>query len=151
MKNNNDPILKISSLIAFGFAVTGVAFLTLKNNIFSVNPIGIFIQICMVGLMIWARITFGARSFHPSANTTKGRLITNGPYRYLRHPIYAAIIYFVWAGVLSQPNNLAIAAAFCTSIGLIIRMIIEENFLMKTYSEYKAYSERTVRLIPFLF
>ena len=151
MKNNKDTVLKISSLIAFGFAVGGILILVFKKNILSVNTIGIIIQVCMVVLMIWARITFGIRSFQATANTTAGKLVTSGPYHYLRHPIYAAIIYFVWAGVLSQPDYLNIAAAFCVSTGLIIRMVIEEFFLLKTYDEYKAYSGKTVRLIPFLF
>ena len=147
----NDDILKISSLIAFGFAVGGLVVLVINKNILATSVIGIIVQVMMVALMIWARITFGIRSFHATANTTRGRLVTTGPYKYFRHPIYAAVIYFAWAGVLSQPTYLTIAAGFCISIGLIIRMVIEEVFLLKAYDEYKEYSKKTVRLIPFIF
>src|SRR6185295_7965031 len=95
--------LKIGSLVAFGFAVLGIIFLWEKNYIFSKNPITIVIQLCSAGLMIWARITFGLRSFHATANTTKGGLVTSGPYRWFRHPIYAAIIYFFAACIISFP------------------------------------------------
>ena len=30
----------------------------------------------------------------------RGGLVTTGPYRYVRHPIYAAATYFAWAGAL---------------------------------------------------
>jgi protein-S-isoprenylcysteine O-methyltransferase Ste14 len=148
---NNTTISKLGSLAAFGLAVVGLLILIYKKNILSDNPIGIIVQVCAAGLMFWARFTFGVRSFHAVANTTKGRLVTNGPYRFLRHPIYASIIYFVWAGVLSYLNITAIAAALFVSVGLITRMLIEEKFLMATYEEYKAYSKSTFRVIPFLF
>ena len=101
--------------------------------------------------MIWARITFGRRSFHAEANSTEGDLVTSGPYRWLRHPIYASIIYFFWACVIPYPFIETITAAIFVSGGLFVRMILEERFLLVAYKEYAAYSKRTKRIIPFLF
>jgi protein-S-isoprenylcysteine O-methyltransferase Ste14 len=143
--------LKIGSLVAFGFAVLGIIFLWEKNYIFSKNPITIIIQLCSAGLMIWARITFGLRSFHATANTTKGDLVTNGPYRWLRHPIYASLIYFFWASVISYPFIETIAAVILITAGLFVRMLLEEKFLLAEYDGYVAYCKRTKRIIPFLF
>ena len=144
--------LKISSLIAFGVAVLGIAFLIKKDFIFSNNPITIVIQVCSVILMIWARITFGIRSFHAPANTTKGKLVTNGPYHWLRHPIYAALIYFFFAVIISHPIIEVIMAVFVITGGLFARMIFEEKFLLETYQdEYLKYLKTTKRIIPFLF
>jgi protein-S-isoprenylcysteine O-methyltransferase Ste14 len=98
MKKNTTS--KIGSVIVFLLAVLGLVFLIFKKYLFADNPVGIVIQVLAAGLMIWARISFGMRSFHAVANTTKGGLVTKGPYRWLRHPIYAAVIYFVWAGVV---------------------------------------------------
>ena len=53
-------------------------------------------------LILWARVTFGRRSFHVVANPTEGGLVTSGPYRYIRHPIYAAICLFTWVGVAAH-------------------------------------------------
>jgi len=148
---NQNTISKIGSVVVFLLAVLGLMFLIFKKYILSDNPVGIVIQVLAVGLMIWARITFGVRSFHAVANTTKGGLVTHGPYRWWRHPIYAAIIYFVWAGVCSYLVIDAIAAAVLISMSLFIRMLIEEKFLRATYPEYNEYSKRAKRLIPFLF
>lgn len=150
-KMSQNTTSKIGSVVVFGLAVVGLVYLIFKDCILSKNAVGIIIQVLAVGLMIWARITFGTRSFHAVANTTEGRLVTNGPYRWLRHPIYAAIIYFVWAGVASHFFIDAIAAALLISVSLFVRMLLEEQFLRVTYSEYSAYSKRTKRLIPFLF
>ena len=144
-------VLKYGSLIALAFAVLGIVFLINKEYIFSSNPIAIVIQGLAGGLMIWSRITFGLRSFHAAANTTKGELVTKGPYSVLRHPIYASLIYFFWACVISYPFLETIAAVCLITGALFARMLIEERFLMATYDEYAAYSKRTKRVIPYLF
>jgi protein-S-isoprenylcysteine O-methyltransferase Ste14 len=148
---DKDIISKTGSVAVYLLAVVGLVYLILNKWLFSANPMGIAVQVLSAGLMIWARITFGARSFHAVANTTKGRLVTNGPYRWLRHPIYASVIYFVWAGVASHPFVEAGGAAVLVTLSLVARMLIEERFLRAEYEEYEAYSKRTARLIPFVF
>jgi protein-S-isoprenylcysteine O-methyltransferase Ste14 len=148
---NSDTITKISSFISYLLAVVGLVFLILTKHLFSAHPAVIIIQVLSAGLMVWARITFGARSFHAIANTTKGKLVTNGPYHLLRHPIYASVIYFTWAGVSSYLSLEVAAAALLVTVSLFIRMLLEERFLKLAYDEYGSYSERTYRIIPFLF
>ena len=142
---------RISSSIAFGIAVIAAFFLVEKHYVFSKNPVAIIIQLCSAGLMIWARITFGLRSFHKEANPIADELVTGGPYRWLRHPIYASLIYFFWACVISFPFIDTIVAATLISAALFVRMILEEKFLKVTYKNYAAYSRQTKRIIPFLF
>ena len=151
MMNKNETILKIGSIFALGIAVVGVLYLFKEQYIFSTNPITILIQIASISFMIWARYTFGFRSFYAAANTTKGKLITTGPYHFLRHPIYAALIYFFWASIISYPFIKTIVAVLCITAGLFIRMILEEKFLVIAYDDYAAYAERTKRIIPNLF
>ena len=141
---------KIGSLVAFMFAVAGVFFMVKNNFIFSLNPVAITIQICACVLMIWARLTFGKRSFHAIANTTEGKLITSGPYKYFRHPIYASLIYFFWSCIITYHSKEAVVAVLIITVGLYARMLFEESFLMETYPEYASYSQRTKRIIPFL-
>ena len=105
-------------------------------------------------LMLWARFTFGTRSFHAAANPTAGGLVTTGPYRYWRHPIYAAILLFVWAGVLGQgamPTVLAVILAVVATVTTAVRMHSEEQLLQASMPEYAAYAARTKRLVPFVF
>ncbi len=143
--------LKVASLIAFGIALIGVFYLIDKNYLFSKNPISIIIQTCAVGLMIWARLTFGVRSFNATANATTGKLVTNGPYHFLRHPIYASIIYFFIASIISFPFVKTFIAVGLIVTGLFVRMILEEKSLLVAYGDYAAYSKKTKRIIPFVF
>jgi len=108
------------------------------------------VQVAAVVLMIWARRTFGLRSFHASADPSAGGLVTSGPYRHWRHPIYASILYFVWAGQVQSPTALSLAVAGGISLALRVRMLLEERFLRAAYPEYREYCRRAKRFLPFV-
>jgi protein-S-isoprenylcysteine O-methyltransferase Ste14 len=77
--------------------------------------------------------------------------VTTGPYRYWRHPIYASIIYFTWAGQVEAPAALPIALAALVTIGLFTRMLIEERFLLEAYPAYADCANKAKRLLPFVY
>ncbi|MBU1937271.1 isoprenylcysteine carboxylmethyltransferase family protein [bacterium] len=142
---------KIVSIIAFILGVSALATLVIRQGVFSPSPVVILLQALAILLMLWARITFGRRSFHFAANPTSGELITSGPYHYIRHPVYAAIVIFTVAGVAA---NLSISNSILGLIvvsGMIVRALCEEQLLHSQYPEYTEYSKHTWRLIPFLF
>jgi len=138
------------SLLAVALATVGMVYLVFTHHLFAVGPIGMGVQILAAALMLWARLTFGGRSFHASAAPTAGGVVSHGPYRFWRHPIYASLIYFVWAGVLSAPRADALAAAVGVTACLSVRLLLEERLLLLQYPEYRTYAAHTKRLIPFL-
>jgi len=143
-------IENLFSALAFLLAVAGLVFLAFTHHLFAAGPAPIAVQIGAVLLMLWARVTFGSRSFHATARTTEGGLVTSGPYRLWRHPIYASIVYFVWAGQVYAPTLPSLAAAAAITLALLARMWIEERFLRAAYPEYASYAKRAKRLIPFV-
>lgn len=138
------------SIAAFGLMVAGLFWLLAMHSLFGREPIAIAVQVAAVLLMVWARVTFGIRSFHPSANPTAGGLITSGPYAYIRHPIYSAILYFIWAAALDHLSGLTVAAAVLVTAGAAIRMGFEESYLLRTYPDYQSYMRRTRRVVPYV-
>lgn len=138
------------SALAFLLAVAALVVLVLIRHLFATNLLLIAVQAGAVALMVWARMTFGLRSFHATASTSAGGLVTSGPYRFWRHPIYASIIYFVWAGQVQSPTLLSLSAASLVTLGLFARMLLEEHFLRAAYPEYVQYSRQAKRLIPFV-
>jgi protein-S-isoprenylcysteine O-methyltransferase Ste14 len=141
-------------MVAVIILVIAIAALYMRHELLAQHRPGMALQIAAVALMVWARITFGRRSFHAAANPTAGGLVTWGAYRYWRHPIYAAVLLFVWVGVHSQhspPSVMAILLAVVATLMTAVRIHSEETLLRATFPEYANYSARTKRIIPFVF
>jgi protein-S-isoprenylcysteine O-methyltransferase Ste14 len=136
------------SLIGYGIIALGMIGLWQVKALFAHDPLLVAVQVAAALLMIWARITFGLRSFHPGADPTAGGLVIHGPYHVIRHPIYAAICLFVIGGVAGNCNTASVMLALLIFAGAIVRAHCEETLLLARYPEYKAYSRRTSRMIP---
>ena len=131
-------------------AVGALVTLVLRHEAFGTGPVTIGAQVAAALLMLWARVTFGMRSFHAAASPTDGGLVTTGPYRFMRNPIYAAILLFLGAAIAAHPTAIAIAAGFVATVGTVIRIVAEERLLGRQFLEYDAYAARTKRIIPFV-
>lgn len=141
---------KLLSVFAFLGLVACIFVLIFMGSLFANGPVTVCVQIAAVILMAWARITFGMRSFHAEANPTAGGLVTHGPYRYFRHPIYAAILYFMWAGIAAHFSIRTVLIGLAGSAMLGLRMRGEEVLLERAYPEYGGYRSRTARVLPFV-
>jgi protein-S-isoprenylcysteine O-methyltransferase Ste14 len=131
--------------------ILACAVLLLTHHLLDRGPVSIGVQVAAGLLWIWARLTFGLRSFHYTANPTAGGLVTTGPYRYLRHPIYASILLLVWAVVSANASPASVALGVLATAMLVLRMIFEETLLRRAYPEYEDYARRTKRVVPFIF
>lgn len=78
------------------------------------------------------------------------RLVTDGVYRHIRHPMYAAILLFSLAQGLLLANWLAGWSALTTfALLCVIRVPREERMLERRFGEaWVAYRARTGRLLP---
>jgi protein-S-isoprenylcysteine O-methyltransferase Ste14 len=78
------------------------------------------------------------------------KLIRTGPYRILRHPIYASMLFFVWAiGAVAAPISWLILATIVFLIGTEIRVRIEDQLLHDHFGEdFLDYRNTTRAYIP---
>ena len=142
----NRVIARISPLIL----VLGLVYLAASGSLFSTNPLVIAGQLLAVALSIWARRSFtrGQFSIHPEP--AGDRVIENGPYKIIRHPMYAAALLLVWSGILGHISTINLAIGLVITILIANRMIFEERILAERLTGYAAYALRTKRLIPFV-
>jgi protein-S-isoprenylcysteine O-methyltransferase Ste14 len=143
-------VLKWMSMAATAVLVVVVVGLFLRRQLFATGPVTFAVQALAVLLMVWARLSFGGRSFHAAANPTAGGIVTKGPYRFLRHPIYASTLWFLWAGFAAHVSVGTAIAVLVASGAVVVRILTEERLLVERYPEYREYAARTKRVIPFV-
>jgi len=77
------------------------------------------------------------------------KVITTGPYKYVRHPMYVGVITFLFCIPLALGSLYALIPASLLAILILIRTYLEDKTLHKELPGYKEYAEKTrYRLLP---
>ncbi len=142
--------MKGKILVTLQFAcLVGLMFLTDWLTL----PLWSFLILGLSGfLAFWAMavMKFGNFNIVPSP-VVNGNLVITGPYRLIRHPMYASIFIFALALLTGQFDYYKIIISVILVADLIVKMIFEESLLCKSYPEYKSYMMKTKRVIPFVW
>lgn len=77
--------------------------------------------------------------------------MTTGPYRFLRHPIYAAILFFFAATLVDHFSIGNVMLLVVVAAAVLARALAEEKLLRTRYSEYDDYARRKGRFVPLLW
>ncbi len=79
-------------------------------------------------------------------------LITEGPYRFIRHPMYTSLLCLAWGIFLKQTTLTSGLLVLVASLALLITAIFEEKENVQIFGDgYTRYMHRTKRFIPFVF
>ena len=144
-------MLKNLSIIGYFGMIAGLLGLLALRNLFSSSPLIISVQVVAFLLFLWARITFGRRSYHVVADPTEGGLVMGGPYHYFRHPIYAAMCLFILAGVAGHWSWSSDLIGGVVVASAVTRIICEETLVLARYPEYAQYAATTWCMIPYVY
>jgi protein-S-isoprenylcysteine O-methyltransferase Ste14 len=102
-----------------------------------------------VALALWARFTLGRNWSARVAIKEDHELIATGPYRFVRHPIYTAIIMLILAVALTNRTPLVFAGLGLMILSCWIKLRGEEEMMSAAFPDaYPAYMARTKRLVP---
>lgn len=109
----------------------------------------VFTIAAIVGLIPIIQKNFKVNVF-PEA-TKDMELITNGIYKFIRHPMYLSVLLVGLSFVISDPKPTIFIVWMILFINLHLKMDIEEVNLIRAFPEYKEYRKSTKRLIPFIY
>jgi protein-S-isoprenylcysteine O-methyltransferase Ste14 len=84
----------------------------------------------------------------PLENST---LVQHGVYRFVRHPLYASLIFASVGWALLWGSCLGLAAAGALTLLLYSKAICEERWLRERHPEYRDYERRVKRFLPGLW
>lgn len=80
------------------------------------------------------------------------RLIQEGAYKHIRHPLYASLTYLTWGILLKQMTIILLLVTIFSTVLFYITMRIEEEESKAYFGKaYKEYMQKTKRFIPFIF
>jgi len=138
-----------------------VALLLLRLRIFKghhpvthdpwLQGIGLAVFVLGLALAIWARLYIGRNWGMPMTEKADPELVTTGPYRVIRHPIYSGIILAMVGTTIAVSLYWLIAVALLGAY-FIYSAVMEERYLGQRFpEEYSRYKKSTKMLIPFIF
>jgi protein-S-isoprenylcysteine O-methyltransferase Ste14 len=104
-----------------------------------------------LSLALWIFRTIGKNITSTVQTREQHELITGGPYRWVRHPLYPVGTSFFVSLSLLAANWFMGLASLSVLVMLLIRLPNEEAKLIERFGdEYRAYIERTGRLLPYI-
>lgn len=104
-----------------------------------------------IAFAIWARVALG-RNWSPRPSMKQEHeLVTNGPYVYVRHPIYTGMLLAAFGSALTG-SGFAIGVFVLASVLFLSRIPREEKIMLELFpNAYPQYQAKTKRLIPFVW
>ncbi len=119
----------------------------------TVQIVGLAVYVIGFAVMAWALIAL-RRCYQLGglAPRPEDRMVTSGPYRVIRHPMYAAVLLISFGLACLTQSVLGLAVVVLYLVLLYRLISIEESRLLSAYGEsYAAYLRRTRRLVPFVY
>ncbi len=141
----------ITSAFPLLLVVAAIVALLVTGNLLTWSPLVIVVQVAAVALNVWARRSFQKGTFRISAAPGGSAVMRDGPYRFVRHPMYSAALLFIWAGVLSHLSLFTLAIGVGATVVAVARVVAEERILRSELADYDEYSRTTKALVPYLF
>lgn len=112
--------------------------------------IGLAIWVLGLALAVWARVYIGRNWGMPMTRKDSPDLVTSGPYRRIRHPIYAGILLAL-VGTTVAVSLYWLVAVVLIGAYFIYSAVNEERYMTEEFPDsYPAYRHSTKMLIPFL-
>jgi protein-S-isoprenylcysteine O-methyltransferase Ste14 len=113
--------------------------------------LGVVLFVLGLGFAIWARLHIGRNWGTPMTQKDDPELVTSGPYRMVRHPIYSGILVAGVGTAVALSWQWLIAVALAGAY-FVYSATVEERYLTEQFPDtYVAYRRSTKMLVPFVF
>jgi len=142
--------LKSYTLVIVQFVC--LVLIAITGPILARNPLWLLVEVFALVFAVWAllAVRIGNINITPDVRHNS-QLVRSGPYRWLRHPIYAALLLGALALVVDTPTWWR-AAIWIVLLGdLLIKLHYEERMLADHFPDYAAYMQASKRLIPGIY
>ena len=123
---------------------------TLAVHALGLQVVGVILLVSGLGFAVWARIFLGRNWGMPMTQKDEPELVTSGPYRFVRHPIYSGLLLAILGTALAT-NLYWLIGVGVMVIYFVYSARVEERLMTRSFPVvYPCYRARTKMLIPFL-
>jgi protein-S-isoprenylcysteine O-methyltransferase Ste14 len=144
-----------NALLSYGLVaiqLLSLGLIALSGPLLAANPALLLLEGAAGLLGLWAIGTMGIGNFNVTPDVKhQARLVTGGPYRHIRHPMYTALLMGSLSLVLDAFSFLRLALWLVLLVDLLVKLNYEEQLLSRDLEGYSTHLQRTKRLIPFLY
>jgi protein-S-isoprenylcysteine O-methyltransferase Ste14 len=152
---------RMGQLVGFRLAAVVIVYLAIRFGVLKghhaivsspvLQGVGMALFLIGLALAVWARVHLGRNWGTPMSEKVDAELVTSGPYRYVRNPIYSGIILAAIGTAVAISWYWLIAVAL-TAAYFIYSATVEEHIMERLFpSTYPDYRRSTKMLIPFVF
>ncbi len=114
-----------------------------------VRAVGFAVGLAGAVLLVWASALLGRFMIHEAAIRVGHALIESGPYRFVRHPVYAGYLALLFGSGLASLNFCLWLLWPVSLLGILVQAASEEQLLRERFGQgYERYARRTGRLVP---
>jgi protein-S-isoprenylcysteine O-methyltransferase Ste14 len=152
---------RMGQFVGFRVALFVIVYLVIRAGVIKghqpivrdpvLQGIGMALLLVGLGLAVWARVYLGRNWGTPMSEKVDAELVTTGPYRYIRNPIYSGLILAA-IGTAVAVSWYWLAAVVFMGAYFIYSATVEEHIMERLFpNDYPAYKRSTKMLIPFMF
>jgi protein-S-isoprenylcysteine O-methyltransferase Ste14 len=142
----------MKSLIVTSIQFICLGWILFTNPIYASHVFLLSLQLAGGVLGMWAILEMLKSKIHVAPNVRKGAsLITSGPYKVLRHPMYTSLILFLGPLVGGYPNIENLAVFTVLLINLFVKLNYEESLLRQHFPDYEMKMKGRWRLLPGIY
>jgi len=139
-------------LVAIQFALVAAVVVIPRdpawNDLVVVGAIAWAMIAVAVALGGWGMLSLGSGLTPLPLPNGQVELVTRGPYRWVRHPIYTAVVMGVAGIAILSRTPAALAIAVTLGLFLALKARWEEQHLSAAFPGYAEYAQRVGRLVP---
>jgi protein-S-isoprenylcysteine O-methyltransferase Ste14 len=112
--------------------------------------LGVIAAAAGFGLLQWSQSSLGQNWSDDPVLIQDHRLVTNGPYRWVRHPLYSAfLLIFASLTLISASWLIGLLWLAMTALDILARVSTEESLMQQQFGgEYQSYMQKTGRFFP---
>ena len=126
-----------------------------RDHGLNTNPwragLGVILFCLGLGFAIWARVHIGRNWGTPMTQKDDPELVTSGPYRLVRHPIYSGLL-IAGVGTATALSLRWLIAVALAGVYFVYSAAIEERFLVEQFPDaYPAYRRATNMFLPHIY